>query len=461
MVKPIEGTAITQVSTVPLHPAEPPAAEVVAKQPPTGQLDGDTVVRTRATPLPTAQLPVPNTSATSALAPPPPEGNATKSGVQLQAMSAGATQATAIGEDKLNKIFGVLDKLFKNQLFQGVLAILASIPGIGTVVSVVAGLLSLTNLVERWMSEKKPPDMVGVGSTLLYLGGMFIPGLGAFGGLLGMLRTPSEGTAATQNPPATTVSAKKPFGASGDVAPEAMLEKPYRDALTAVQEGLRSPSRASQDEFFGQNIEALIAEQRRLAKLPATASEPEKQRARELTELFGKTLPQAVLKEGALAAYGLRDVAALTPTEKPTPGRFVAVTQPSDLATHAAALATEAMGVPTTLAAVRAYNGLAADDVPATGTLLYLPTPEQLQTYVNNQNHAQMASQNGLQLRKGLDLFAMALELSPSVDSTQARQVVTALDGMKPAPALYDGRSHAGEGKDVGVSPAPAAAPAT
>jgi len=464
MVKPIDGTAITSVSTLAPRPATSAAPEVDAKivsKQIRGLPDEDTVVRARATPLPTAQTPVLNTSATSALAPAPAEAGAAKSGVQLQAMSAGATQATAIGEDKLTKIFGVLDKLFKNQIFQGVLAILASIPGIGTVVSVVAGLLSLTNLVERWMSEKKPPDMVGVGSTLLYLGGMFVPGLGAFGGLLGMLRTPSEGAVAPQNPPATNVSAKAPFGAGGEVAAEAMLDKPYRDALTAVQDGLRSPSRASQDDFFSQNFEVLIAEQRRLAQLPASASEPDKQRASELAELFGKTLPQAVLKEGALAAYGLRDVAALAPTAQPTPGRFVAVAQPNDLATHAAMLATPAIDASTTLAAVRAYNGLAPLTRCLPGTWLYLPTSEQLQTFVNNQNHAQMASQNGLQLRKGLDLFALALQLSSSPDSLQARQVVATLDGMKPAPVVYDGSSEAGNGKEVVVPPALAAIPAT
>jgi LysM repeat protein len=90
---------------------------------------------------------------------------------------------------KKGGVFQMLAKIFSHPLFQGALAILSAIPGIGEVVSGIAGVLSLGVFLVGAMNARDGPshaNWITLGSALLYLAGAFIPGIGAFGGLVGM-----------------------------------------------------------------------------------------------------------------------------------------------------------------------------------------------------------------------------------------------------------------------------------
>lgn len=90
----------------------------------------------------------------------------------------------------MEKAAGVSD----NWMVQGGLAIGSSITfmdflgaSLGSIVSAVGCILSLCQFMSSMMKEGGKPDWVSLAQTILYGLGVFIPGVGAFGGLVGMV----------------------------------------------------------------------------------------------------------------------------------------------------------------------------------------------------------------------------------------------------------------------------------
>jgi hypothetical protein len=271
-----------------------------------GATTGGPVAPTRApsqptgTPSPTDKREV----APGIMTPPPPVPTDARTGIAPEATTTPTPPPAKETTDK--KIFGLLDKVWRNILFQGVLAILCTLPGIGQVVSAVAAIISLVNIIERWITTKKPPDLVGIASTLLYIAGAFLPGVGAFGGVAGMIRLSGE-----SKPPATEpqkVVAPKP-------QPQPLADEAYDKSLSTVESGLKSlgaSPAAKEDVTKGEDFtNAVTALKQEHARLRAGAAQPnakldEKERARleridKILQEVQKKLPQDRLRELHLA----------------------------------------------------------------------------------------------------------------------------------------------------------------
>ncbi|MBI5511774.1 MAG: LysM peptidoglycan-binding domain-containing protein [Deltaproteobacteria bacterium] len=371
------------------------------------------------------------------------------------AKDAAKTAKSPEDDNKANKVFGFLDKLLRNPIFQSVMAVVAAIPGIGEIASGVMVLLSLVNIIERWISTGKPPDVGAILSTLLYLGGVFQPGLGAFGGFSRVLYPgePNDGPGrAKARAKATTDAEPQPL--------EPLSSDAYKAAAAAVDDGLKDFSKARTAEPFGNGLLELRGELIRLQmkekQQGAGLDAEEHKRLAALKDVFTVQLPQAVYAEAARIAYGLEG-ANLQATPTPTAGRFYVVPEGGKL---------EALGEieglspapPNLLDAVRAYNGLGATDVVTPGTRLYVPTKEQVahKPRPGVANETRMVTADSAAVREWLLRLSEAWARFQTEDAARANEILKALQGMGPAVvAMGSERGSDADGKGA-PTPAPA-----
>lgn len=113
----------------------------------------------------------------------------------------GAAPTKPAGDQGMGAVMNSLGKLMDkaadvsgNWMVQGGLAIGSSITfmdflgaSLGSIVSAVGCILSLCQFMSSMMKEGGKPDWVALAQTILYGLGVFIPGVGAFGGLVGMV----------------------------------------------------------------------------------------------------------------------------------------------------------------------------------------------------------------------------------------------------------------------------------
>ena len=214
------------------------------------------------------------------------------------------TPSSKTDEVANKKVFAFLDKIFRDSRFQGLLAVLAVIPAIGQIASGIAAVLSLVNIIERWITTKHPPDLVSIGSTLLFLGGAFVPGLkglGGIGGVVGMMRTPSqeqESTASKSQPASTSASTTN--GTETASAPPMSLET-FTETMATIRAGLENLGAQCDSESYASQLAALATEYAQLQECArqehAAMDSTEKYRLAELGALFGKELLAAVTAE--------------------------------------------------------------------------------------------------------------------------------------------------------------------
>lgn len=337
----------------------------------------------------------------------------------------GAAKTQPPPEKKKGGVFEMLAKVFSHPLFQGALAILGAIPGIGQVVSGIAGVMSLGVFLVGAMNARDGPshaNWITLGSALLYLAGAFIPGIGAFGGLVGMAQgdMPKKGDRPQGGGPE-----KKPQSTpTEDTRTEDTREagRPVTDPLEAGsfdQHMAAAHKLASMDgdptafDTWLTSVGRLSGERRRIRSVPAgQRGSEENKRLAELDAFFRQELPQSVAVRELSLAYGTENTA---PALAPTAGQLYEIKNGDTIDGLSKTLAGQLQGVSQDQAktAIVALNrtrsrspegadGEARDPIIEPGRRLYVPTAEQVRAVLANKGVAAMAESTGKVLSERL-----------------------------------------------------------
>ncbi|MEE8409921.1 MAG: LysM domain-containing protein, partial [Myxococcota bacterium] len=378
------------------------------------------------------------------------------------------TEGPAASEEKKGGIWGMLKKLFANPLFQGALAILSAIPGIGQIVSGLGAIIALTMFINSIISAPDGPgdyNWLALGSALLFLGGTFIPGLGAFGGLLGMAQKPPDdepsGKPAGQR---QTVQGELTPQTAPNVDPSTFQPMPQVEFESLLAQARKTPKLDGNQEEFGEwmaSIGRLVGERRRLAAVKAAGQElaaNEVNRSAQLQQFFDRELSQLTVMRELQLAYGINTTNA---ADTPTPGMPYIVQEGSNFNTLSASFA-EAAGdtvdAAQAAAALRAYNGIAPDANPVAGQWLMVPSLEQFQAYASSGTPvlAEVVRAEQLAtLKQQLGQLALQLRAAESPMAQEAARLWGILQTMAPRPGRLESR----HGSDAGAEQLGAASP--
>ncbi|MBI3179416.1 MAG: LysM peptidoglycan-binding domain-containing protein [Deltaproteobacteria bacterium] len=341
---------------------------------------------------PTVTPPVQQTAPQNALAPerqtttttetpPPPETS------EPRTQNAADPNAPRTGEakdkDKGGGVLGFLKKLFSNPLFQGLLAVLAAIPGIGQIVSALGAVVNLTLFIGSAVSGK--PDWTLLGSSLLFMAGVFMPGVGAFGGLMGMASTldpenQKRAEQARRSQERTADAQQAERAEQNRDASETMAAVDIDAALARVRPADAVLKKDEPPEAWGRDVAALHAEYERQKALPE--AQRDAARLSQLHAYFTEELPRALMTVGLELAYG-SELAA-----PPAPGSLLPAgpARPlAEIAKAAVAGSNPPLSEAEMLVAIRAFNGL--PDGATTlgeGMQLYIPTADRVRAYAQD-----------------------------------------------------------------------------
>jgi hypothetical protein len=366
---------------------------------------------------------------------------------ELEDPVAAASDAKAPAQGKepgtFQKIFGVLKKVFQNPIFQGLLAVLCTLPGIGQIAAAVGACLGLLSCIGSFVSGEGMPWLT-MGSTLLYIVGIFLPGLGAFGGLLGMWTpvydkerglTPASAKPESSEPKPESTSPSKPVSAESSAT--GLLPEEHAELLERVRLNADVMADEEKHQAWMDAVSELHRERARLEEEAASATSPlspdSEARKNELDRLFRDELPGRAVAQIAETAYGVTEV---TPTDVPTAGRFYVLREgetPESLGERMLGSTPPPRDLG---AAIRAFNGFDQAEPPAAGTTVYIPSGDQLRSRPDNgwRDLVPMAAPDGAVRRPRIDAL---VDLLAGVDTDltrRARSLAAVFDRMHVAP---------------------------
>ncbi len=365
-----------------------------------------------------------------AAAQPPPAADQGPDGSKPRAENA-KESAAATGEakdkdkakEKGGGVWGFLKSLFASPLFQGLMAVLGAIPGVGQFVSALGAVVNLTLFIASAVSGK--PDWTMLASAAVFTAGIFAPGVGAFGGLLGLAATldPAKQRAGrTQRNDEQPKASREAQQAEQNRETRLAMDAPEVDAaLARVRPAGAIFASPEVPETWARDVAALAAEYRRLQALPA--AERDAARLEQLAAYFNEELPRALMTGGLALAYG---DALKTP---PAPGSLLpgGPAQPlAAIAKNAVAAADRTLSEAEVLAAIRAYNGLPNEATTTTpGMPLFIPTEDLVRAYAQDpQKSLYLAAQEPKQRR------AAGLAVLPTIASSELAAEIKRLWGV-------------------------------
>ena len=449
--RPRAAAAPSRVESTPSLPQTPSATDRVVTEPkpgpakiaeePTGATKGiaPELIAKKPEAAPAQATPAPTPTATAA-----EPREAAKVDAREQPGHAGEAQ------DTVKKVFNVLGGLFDNPIFNGALAIACAIPGIGQIASAAAAIVSLVTMLGNWMVLDRPPDAAELGRAALFLGGTFLPGLGAFGGLVGMVYGPSSAATAAGR----TAKAKESANPSA-VKPKADQKPSVAQTLEAVgAQGSLEQLRANKERVasFIKDVEWLRTEYQRLVALELEGGGvqgDDRTNLASLRQYFEVDLPTEVLQQATSAAY---DVKLSAPTPKPEHGNLYVVGAPQTLA-QVLGQAYAGREQPTDLSAiVRAYNNMPPDSEIQPGQVVYIPTGAQVERARGQRLPALVSWQNAADGAEIRALLAKVMPMLTGVDKApaqQARAVFEVLKAMPPEPRPMPVAGEAGPERSV------------
>jgi len=368
--------------------------------------------------------------------------------------NAPATEDAPEEPSKFEKIFGPIRKLFKNPMFQGLMAVLNLIPGLNVIVSGVCAIIGLTNIISK-IAQGKGMDVLKnpleLGSTLGYIAGVFMPGLGAIGGLFGMLQSMKEsGTGENQEQPAKQPAkgrrdrqrTPRTEGADGATPASEQVPAMSNEELTALVGRVRTdlPNALTGSRFAEWVTDVGRARQQyNLLMQRAMESSPDQVAQdtpafRDLTEFLNGELPNAVAAQAGQLAFGLGE---LQVSDTPQPGRLCRVPQTMTIADYAKTVPGFDGRDAQLAQAIASYNGLTElrpDEPVPQNYVLYIP-PTLPATNGEWPRFMPMASNDPYGVRPRLEDTYAQLRQIQSEEAILARQLIELVLQMPPPPA--------------------------
>ena len=352
------------------------------------------------------------------------------------------------------KIFGPIRKLFKNPMFQGLMTLLNLIPGLNVVASAVGAIVGLTNIISKMVKGEwkeiieNPLELM---STMFYMAGVFAPGLGAIGGLMGMLQGVKElGTGEAHEQPSqqrrrdeTNREAQRNAATEGVPASEQvprLSNDQLAALLTEVEAGLDNDVMQSEEGFaewltqLGVLRRQYDAHMRHAEQTSADEALEQTPALQDVARFLLNELPARVAAESGSLAFGLDE---LVVSNEPGPGRLCRL--PRDMTLDELARTVPGFdGRHQELArAIASYNGLTEMDpnetIPATA-VVYVPPSLPAQDRTEWPRFQPLAREDGTGLRQRLASVHEMLVDIESADAKLARSLMLLVLQMPPRP---------------------------